>query len=86
MPNSAENLEIGFSKAIEKHLEKYFAMHKGGDIPAGLYRRVMTEVEKALFSATLKLFKGNQQKTAKALGISRSTLRKKMFDSGENNT
>jgi two-component system nitrogen regulation response regulator GlnG len=73
-----ENLEIGFSKMIEKYLEKYFALHNGEDIPPGLYGRVLTEVERTLFTITLKHSQGNQLKAAQILGINRNTLRRKM--------
>ncbi|MDR2107625.1 MAG: hypothetical protein LBO73_03870 [Holosporaceae bacterium] len=86
MTDAAENPDIGFSKMIEKHLERYFAMHQGGDIPPGLYGRVLEEVERTLFEVTLKHSRGNRLKAARVLGINRNTLRKKMINSGENNT
>ncbi|MDR0968382.1 MAG: Fis family transcriptional regulator [Holosporaceae bacterium] len=84
MLDSTENSEVGFSKMIEKRLEEYFDMHKGGEIPPGLYRRVLTEVERALFDTTIKRSKGNQLKAAKMLGINRGTLRKKITNLGGN--
>jgi two-component system nitrogen regulation response regulator GlnG len=73
-----ENVEQGFSKVIEKHLEKYFTSHKGDVIPPGLYDRILKEVEHVVFEVTLQHVNGNQLKAAKILGISRNTLRKKM--------
>ncbi|MDR2781710.1 MAG: Fis family transcriptional regulator [Holosporaceae bacterium] len=75
---STVNSEVGFSKIVEKHLDKYFAMHKDGDIPPGVYHRVVLEVERALFNVALKYSNGNHLKAAKVLGINRNTLRKKM--------
>ena len=45
---------------------------------ANLHSAVMSEVEKALISIVLKETKGNQLKTARALGINRNTLRAKI--------
>ncbi|MDR1982949.1 MAG: Fis family transcriptional regulator [Holosporaceae bacterium] len=78
MSGMTENVEVGFSKMIEKHLEKYFALHNGENIPPGLYGRVLTEVERTLFSMTLKYSQGNQLRAAQILGINRNTLRRKM--------
>ncbi len=44
----------------------------------GLHALVLAEVEKPLFEATLKHSGYNQTKAAQILGISRSTLRKKL--------
>ena len=73
-----EHLEYGFSKAIEKNLEKYFASHKGNTVPPGLYDRIIDEVERVIFNVTLKYSKGNQLQASKILGINRNTLRKKI--------
>jgi len=85
--STSENSEFGFSKMVERHVEKYFALHNGGDIPPGLYDRVINEVEFALLNVTLKYTNGNQLKASKILGINRNTLRKKMMNFiGEDNT
>jgi two-component system nitrogen regulation response regulator GlnG len=81
-----DDSQNGFSRMVEKQLEKYFAMHDGNDIPPGLYRRVLSEVEQALFKVTMKHYKGNNLKASQVLGINRNTLRKKIADLGENNT
>jgi two-component system nitrogen regulation response regulator GlnG len=73
------NVEQGFSKVIEKHLEKYFSSHNGDTIPPGLYDRILKEVERVVFEVTLRHVNGNQLRAAKILGISRNTLRKKMM-------
>ena len=68
----------GIAGAIENHLHNYFAAHEG-DLPsAGLYDRVMQEVERPLLEATLRAVRGNQKKAAEILGINRNTLRKKI--------
>lgn len=45
---------------------------------SNLYDTVISEIEKALFSITLKKTNGNQTKAAKILGINRNTLNKKI--------
>jgi two-component system nitrogen regulation response regulator GlnG len=76
---SDENLWVGFSKTLEKQLEKYFALHGEESIPPGLYDRVLCEVERSVFKVTLKQSRDNQLKAAQILGINRNTLRKKMI-------
>ncbi|MDR0753243.1 MAG: hypothetical protein LBE95_01055 [Holosporaceae bacterium] len=75
---------MGFSKMVEKHLERYLALHKGSNIPPGLYYRVLEEVERTLFNVTLKYSNGNRLRAARILGINRNTLRKKTANFGEN--
>jgi two-component system nitrogen regulation response regulator GlnG len=76
---SEESLGTGFSKILEKQLEKYFALHGEEAIPPGLYDRILTEVERSVFRATLKQSRDNQLKAARILGINRNTLRKKIM-------
>jgi two-component system nitrogen regulation response regulator GlnG len=83
MLNIADNFEVGFSKIVEKHLEKYFALHKDCEIPPGVYHRVLEEVERALFDVALRHSNGNHLKAAKMLGINRNTLRKKVQNFSE---
>lgn len=71
-------LEEGISVVLERKLEQYLASHGRGEIPPGLYDRVLNEVERTVFNITLKYCGGNQSKASKALGINRNTLRKKM--------
>lgn len=49
-----------------------------GEPPQRLYELVMGEVEKPLLATVLKRLGGNQSAAALCLGISRSTLRKKL--------
>ncbi|WP_298327451.1 helix-turn-helix domain-containing protein, partial [Asticcacaulis sp.] len=64
--------------AVERHLREYFAAHKDGIPAAGLYDRILREVERPLLSLTAT--RGNQIKAAHMLGLNRNTLRKKIRD------
>ena len=63
-----------------RHIERYFSTHGDAVPPAGVYARIMTEVEKPLIEETLKMTKGNQLRAADILGLNRNTLRKKIRD------
>jgi two-component system, NtrC family, nitrogen regulation response regulator GlnG len=68
----------GLSGAVEHHIRSYFAAHKGSLPAAGLYDRVLREVERPLIVLTLGATRGNQIKAAHLLGLNRNTLRKKI--------
>src|SRR6202167_1292976 len=68
----------GLSAAAERHLRDYFAAHKGGLPPSGLYDRVLREIERPLIQLTLGATRGNQLRAAQLLGLNRNTLRKKI--------
>jgi two-component system nitrogen regulation response regulator GlnG len=68
----------GLSAAVERHIIDYFAAHKGSLPSAGLYDRVLREIERPLIVATLGATRGNQIKAAHLLGLNRNTLRKKI--------
>ena len=70
----------GLGAAVERHLKEYFAAHKDSMPAAGLYDRVLREVERPLISLTLIATRGNQIKAASLLGLNRNTLRKKIRD------
>jgi Fis family transcriptional regulator len=74
-------LNNGSDHTLAEHVrlsvETYFA-HLNGHESSGLYQLLLTEVEKPLLEAALKHADFNQSKTAKILGLSRSTLRKKL--------
>ena len=64
--------------AVGAHLRAYFDAH-GDELPAaGVYDRVMREVERPLIALTLERMGGNQLRAAKLLGLNRNTLRKKI--------
>jgi two-component system nitrogen regulation response regulator GlnG len=76
-PAEAPNGE-GLAAAVERHIVDYFAAHRGTLPAAGLYDRVLREIERPLIAATLGATRGNQIKAAHLLGLNRNTLRKKI--------
>ena len=69
-----------FSEAVERYLTRYFSSFGGELPPAGLYDRVIRDVEKPLISAALASTRGNQIKAAELLGLNRNTLRARIRD------
>ena len=61
----------------ERVLNDYFAS-LNGHRPARLYDLVLREVEEPLFRTVLDYSAGNQTRAATILGITRTTLRKKL--------
>lgn len=68
----------GLAAAVERHINDYFTAHRGTPPAAGLYDRVLREIERPLIVATLGATRGNQIKAAHLLGLNRNTLRKKI--------
>ncbi|QYX55495.1 sigma-54 dependent transcriptional regulator [Roseovarius sp. SCSIO 43702] len=68
------------SDSVARHLGRYFEMHGALLPPAGLYPRILREVELPLIEIALEATGGNQAKCAELLGINRNTLRKKITD------
>jgi two-component system nitrogen regulation response regulator GlnG len=66
------------SSSVERHMARYFAEFADGLPPAGLYQRVLREVEAPLIHAALAATRGNQIRAADLLGLNRNTLRKKI--------
>ncbi len=66
--------------SVERHLRRYFDLHGNVLPPAGLYARLLREVEAPLIDIALEATGGNQAKCADLLGINRNTLRKKITD------
>jgi two-component system nitrogen regulation response regulator GlnG len=70
------------AQLVERKLSSYFADQPDGLPPAGLYDRVLEEVERPLIQLTLSATRGNQVRAAEILGLNRNTLRKKISDLG----
>jgi Fis family transcriptional regulator len=74
---TANNQQQTLRKSVERTLQQYFAQ-LGDQLPSNLYEMVLAEVEIPLLEVCLQKTRGNQTKTAKILGLSRGTLRKKL--------
>ena len=68
---------IVLKEQVRMAVEQYF-VQLNGEMVVGLHAMVIAEVEKPLIEAVLDYTGGNQSKAAKVLGLSRSTLRKKI--------
>ena len=66
-----------FGRYIKRSLKRYFSDLKGTE-PTELYQQMVEELERHLFEYVMSHTKGNITRTAKILGISRATLRKKL--------
>ena len=83
-PRNSANIVVAKSKkpeplreAVRDALAHYFEQ-LDGTAPNELYQLVMQQVEQPLLETVMAFTGGNQSKAAALLGISRSTLRKKL--------
>lgn len=76
-----KNTPIPLSTHVKKTVEHYFEQLNGHDT-SGLHAMVISEVEKPLIEVALHYCGQNQTKASKVLGLSRSTLRKKLDQYG----
>jgi two-component system nitrogen regulation response regulator GlnG len=77
MPAAVANTK-DLSELVERHLAGYFGEF-GNDLPpAGLYDRIIRQVEYPLLSAALAATRGNQIRAAELLGLNRNTLRSRI--------
>lgn len=67
-----------FEDVVARRLTSIFAAAGPELPPAGLYDRLLAEVERPLIQHALQATKGNQIRAAAVLGINRNTLRKKI--------
>lgn len=68
----------GIEKAVRNAIQHYIAALDDEAEPGGIYRLILNEVEGAVIRAVLEYHNDNQSKTARWLGITRNTLKKKM--------
>ncbi len=80
--SAPEEGPVTLSTLVERHLAGYFADQPEGIPPAGLYDRVLEDVERPLIQLTLAATRGNQVRAAEVLGLNRNTLRKKIQELG----
>jgi len=73
--NNSSSLTL--SEQVKTAVENYLNQLDGID-STGLHALVLAETEKPLLEVTLNYANFNQTKTAQILGMSRSTLRKKL--------
>jgi len=78
----AEEEDLPLGAAVERFLTRYFLSHGDRLPPAGVYDRIIQEVERPLISICLGATRGNQIRAAQLLGLNRNTLRKKIRDLG----
>lgn len=69
---------------VENAVRDYLDELEGAE-PEEIYRMVLSEVERPLFSTILEYTRGNQSKAAQILGLNRGTLRTKLRDYKLNN-
>jgi len=73
-----QSREESLGDCVRDALNSYFAQLDGHDGAHNLFQLVMEEVERPLFQTVMEHTQGNQTRAAAVLGISRSTLRKKL--------
>jgi two-component system nitrogen regulation response regulator GlnG len=73
---------VSIAQAVEENMRTYFAEFGESLPPAGLYDRVLAEMEYPLILAALTATRGNQIRAADLLGLNRNTLRKKIRELG----
>lgn len=66
------------SEAVRRHMALYFGQFGDALPPAGVYDRILREIERPLIERCLGATRGNQIKAAELLGLNRNTLRKKI--------
>ncbi|PIE39823.1 MAG: Fis family transcriptional regulator [Gammaproteobacteria bacterium] len=75
-----KNKKVTLEKAIKQLVGQYFTtieQHQGNGV---LHQELIRRVERELIHQVMKHTEHNQSQTAKILGISRTTLRKKLDD------
>ena len=75
---AAAPVDETLSQAVERHLRRHFDGHPDSLPPAGVYDRILHEIERPMISLCLRATRGNQLKAAALLGLNRNTLRKKI--------
>lgn len=72
--------KTNIEKVVKRLVKQYFATIETHTESGYLHDELIQRVEKALIKQVLKQTQQNQSQAAKILGMSRTTLRKKMAD------
>jgi two-component system nitrogen regulation response regulator GlnG len=78
--DDAEMNSKSLSELVERYLATYFATFGRELPPAGLYDRIIRQVEAPMLTAALSATRGNQIRAAELLGLNRNTLRSRIRD------
>ncbi|PID60169.1 MAG: Fis family transcriptional regulator [Gammaproteobacteria bacterium] len=78
MSSTPHNGDTPIQKCVREEMKRYFDMLNGEEVPCGLYRAIIDQVEDALYDAVLEACQGNQTRASRWLGISRGKLRDKL--------
>ena len=77
-PTPSDGADVGIDGAIRARIER-FAREEPAVLDDGsLYDRVIAEVERPLIESMLRRHGGNQLRAARAMGLNRNTLRKRL--------
>jgi Fis family transcriptional regulator, factor for inversion stimulation protein len=72
-------MSTDISDCVRRNLNRYFRDLEG-ETPHAIYDMVLACVEKPMLEVVIKQAQGNQTVAAEILGISRSTLRRKLAE------
>ena len=75
---AAPTRDAGIEAAVRTRLERIVIEEPRALDDGSLYDRIIGEVERPLIEAMLQRHAGNQLRAAKAMGINRNTLRKRL--------
>jgi Fis family transcriptional regulator len=72
-------MSTDISDCVRRNLNRYFR-DLDGETPHAIYDMVLACVEKPMLEVVMKQAEGNQTVAAEMLGMSRSTLRRKLAE------
>lgn len=72
-------MSMDIADCVRRNLDRYFR-DLDGETPHAIYAMVLACVEKPMLEVVMKQAQGNQTIAAGMLGISRSTLRRKLAE------
>jgi len=72
---------LGSDQTISAYLTALLAKAQLGEVD-GVYAKMVAEMERELFARAIQLAQGNQAKAARWLGVTRTTMREKLFHFG----